>query len=180
MNSALVVKNENNKYGVIDFEGNVLVDFNYNRITDYKDEYVAYAENNQIGIINTKRNIDIKPAYQNVQLVNDNLYTYLEDGKYYIASYDTELPANNEKYDYIYAINNVLIVINNKKLDIMDASLNYKLLLKVDTFYEYTKEQERESLNIYAENNLVHFDVINEEGQVIKYIYDIKNNKLFS
>ena len=179
INNNLITKNKDNKYGVIDFEGNILVNFDYNKIVDYKDNYIAYSENSKIGIINKERDINIKPTYEYVQLINDSIYTYKEENKYYIASYDTELPINNEKYDYVYAIENVIIIIKEKKLDIVDSNLKSKLLLKIDTSYEYTTEKERESLDIYLENNLLHFNIINDNN-ITNYIYDLKNNKLFS
>ena len=179
INDKLLVKNSDGKFGIIDFEDNVLVNFDYNKIIDYKDNYVAYLENSKVGIINKEREIDIKPAYEYVQLINDSIYTYSEDNKYYIASYDTELSINNDNYDYVYGVNNAIITINDKKLDIVDTNLKSKLLLKVDTSYGYTTEKERDSLNIYLENNLLHFNIINDDN-ITYYIFDLKNNKLFS
>ena len=179
MNGYLLAKNNDNKYGIIDLEGNIQVEFNYNKITDYKDNYIAYSENSKIGIINEEKNIKIEPAYEKVALINESIYTYLEDNKYYIAEYDTELPINNESYDYVYGIDNTIITIKNKKLDITDTNLNSKLLLKIDTFYEYTTEKERDSLNIYIDNNLLHLSIVSENG-IAYYIYDLKNNKLYS
>ena len=179
INDSLIAENNENKYGIIDYEGNVLINFDYNKIIDYKDGFVAYSENSKVGIINTERNIDIKPAYEYVQLINDSIYIYKEDNKYYIASYDTELPINNENYDYLYGIDNIIITIKDRKLDIVDRNLKTKLLLKVNTSYEYKIEKERDSLNFYLENNLLHFNIINDDN-ITYYIYDIKNNKLFS
>lgn len=181
INGQILAKNSDNLYGVIDYDNNIIAEFKYNKITDYKDNYLAYSENSKIGIVNKEKEIDIKPTYEYVQLINDSIYTYLENNEYYVASYDTELPINNEKYDYIYGIDNVIITIKDKKLDIVDTNLKSKLLLKLDTFYEYKVEKERESLNIYVDNNnLLHFDVITDNKTKISYLYDIKNNKLFS
>lgn len=179
INNNLIAKSKDGKYGVIDFEGNVLVNFDYNKIIDYKDSYVAYSENSKVGIINKERDINIEPTYEYVKLINDSIYTYREDNKYYIASYETELPVNNENYDYVYGTENIIITIKNKKLNIMDTNLKSKLLLMINTFYEYSTEKERDSLNIYLENNLLHFNIINDNN-ITYYIYDIKNNKLYS
>ena len=179
VNDYLIVKNNENKYGVISIDGNVLVEPKYNKIIDYKNGYLAYSENAKIGIVNEETNINIKPAYESIVLIDDSIYAYLEDNKYYIASYDTELPINNTTYDYVYSTNNVILTIKDKKIDILDSSLTSNLLLKIDTSYSYTEEKERESLNLHKEGNLLHFDVYGVESTTA-YIYDLKNNKLFN
>lgn len=177
VNGYLLAKNNNDKYGIVDLDGNIQVEFKYNKITDYKDSYIAYSENSKIGIVNEENNINIKPTYEKVSLISDSIYAYCEDNKYYIAAYDTELPINNENYDYVDSINNLIITIKDKKFDIMDTNLKSMLLLKIDTFYGYTIEKERDSLNIYLDNNLLYFTIVNEKGET-NYIYDTKNNKL--
>ena len=178
-NNNLIVKNKENKYGVINLNNEVLVNPEYNKIIDYKNGYLAYAENGKVGVINKEKNIDLKPSYEDVTIINDDKYAYLEDGKYYIASYETELPINNSLYDYIYAIDSTILVFKDNKLDILNTDLRSNLLLKIDTFYNYQIEKERESLNLYQEGNLLHFTIYKEDNS-IKYIYDLKNNKLFS
>lgn len=177
-NDNLIVKNKDNKYGVSSIDGTLLIEPNYNRIVDYKDGYLAYAENNKVGIVNTEKNIAISPAYDDVILIDSSKYGYQEEGKYYIASYDTELPINNISYEYIYSIDDIILVIKDKKIDILDLDLKSNLLLKIDTAYEYTKEEERGSLEIHKENNLLHFSVVNGTD-TNEYIFDIKNKKLF-
>jgi len=179
INDQLIVKNDENKYGIINLNNEVLVNLEYNKIVDYKNGYLAYAENGKVGIVNSEKNIDIKPNYESVIIINDEKYVYLEDNKYYIASYETELPVNNNSYDYIYVEDDAILVFKDKKLDILNKDLNSNLLLKIDTLYNYQIEKERGSLNFYREANLLHFTIDKEENS-INYIYDLKNNRLFS
>ena len=179
MNDYLLARNADGKYGIIDYDNNIQVPFEYNKIVDYKDGYLAYSENDKIGITNKDLNITIKPQYQNVQLINDSIFTYVEDNKYYIASYDTELPINSNHYDYVYGKDYTILLIKDKKLDIVDSNLNSKLLLKINTYYKYSTEKERESLNIQIEGNILRFTIDGTESST-NYIYDIKNKKLLS
>jgi len=174
----VIFKNNENKYGVINLNNDILIDATYNKINDYKNGFLAYSENGKVGIINTEKNININPTYENVILIDENNYAYLEDGNYYIASYNTELPINNNTYDYVYSTNNTIVIIKDKKLDILNNKLQSQLLIKIDTEYEYKVEKERESLNLYTEGNLLHFTIDSKTNQV-NYIYDLKNNKLF-
>ena len=177
-NDYLIVKTEENKYGIIDVSGTVLVTPEYNKIVDYKDGYLAYSENGKIGIVNASENVNIAPAYEDVKFINSSKYVYLEEGRYYIAAYDTELPVNNFTYEYVYPIQDIILIIKDKKLDILNPNLESNLLLKLDTYYEYEVEKERATLNIYVENNLLHFSIYDPNGTT-NYIYDIKNKKLF-
>lgn len=177
-NDYVIVKDINNKYGVIDLNANVIIEPTYNKIVDYKNGFLAYAENGKVGVINEENSVNILPAYEDIKIVDNIKYIYLEDGKYYIASYDTELPVNNFAYDYIYAIDNVILTIKDKKIDIITTDLESKLLLKIDTQYTYEVEKERASLRIYKEGNLLHFSVVNSVGTT-DYIFDLKNKKLF-
>ena len=52
-NELIAVKNEQNKYGLIDFEGNIVSNLNYNRITDYKNGYLIYQEQEKYNLKNT-------------------------------------------------------------------------------------------------------------------------------
>ena len=174
----LIVKNEENKYGVISLNNDLLVEPTYNKINDYKDGFLAYSENGKVGVINAEKNVNITPSYEDVIIIDEENYAYLEDGKYYIASYNTELPINSNTYDYLYSIKNTILVIKDKKLDILDTKLRSQLIIKLDTEYTYQEEKDRASLNLYTEGNLLHFTIDGANNQT-KYIYDLKNNKLF-
>ncbi len=175
---SIIFKDKDNKQGVMSLDGEILIEANYNRIDDYKDGYLAYAENGKVGIINNEKNINIAPNYEEVIIIDDDKYAYLEDGKYYVASYDTELPVNNYTYDFIYAAKGKIFTIKDRKIDIVNSDLNSQLLLKIDTEYEYHRVEERNTLNLYTEANLLHFTVF-KNNDYTNYIFDLKNNKLF-
>ena len=181
VNNGYIVMDNSGKYGIIDRAGETITELKYNQIVDYKNGYIVYTENGKKGIINEEKNIDIKPTYNNIILINDRLYAYKEENKYYIATYDTELPVNNTNYDYLYDINdNSILVIKDKKLDIIDNNFKSLLILKLDTYYSYEREQERNSLSISKEGNLLRFTIVQSENELTNYFYDIKGKKLYS
>ena len=59
-NNHYVVTDNSGKQGIIDIDGNILVDFNYKHIADYKDGYVVYKDNGNYGIVNEDKYISIK------------------------------------------------------------------------------------------------------------------------
>ena len=181
LNNNFIVKDSNNKYGIINRLGEEVIALSDKIITDYKDGFIVYMENGVKGIINEEKQIDIKPSYEDIILINDKIYAYLEENKYFIASYDTELPVNGNIYDYLYPVdNNTILVIKDNKLDIIDSSLKSNLIMKIDTNYSYEVEQERVSLNIINENNLLFFSIVLNDNEITNYMYDIKGKKLYN
>ncbi len=181
LDNGYIVMDKDNNYGIIDEVGEIVEEIKYREITGYKDGYITYLENGKKGIINEKKNINIKPIYEDIVLINDSIYAYLEDNKYYIASYDTELPVNDVKYDYLYDIdNNSILIIKDRKIDIVNNNLKSNLILKLETYYTYQEEQERGSLKFKREGNFLTFNVVQDNNQINKYIYDIRNKKLYS
>ena len=49
-NDFFIVKNENNKQGIIDLSGNIIFEPKYDMIDDYKNGYISYQNNNLYGI----------------------------------------------------------------------------------------------------------------------------------
>ena len=51
--------------------------------------------------------------------------------------------------------------------------------MKINTFYEYTTEKERKSLNIYSDDENIYFRVFINESEYTTYKYNIESKKLF-
>ena len=178
-NNSFIIKNDNDKYGIADREGKIIVEAKYNKIIDYRNGIFAYLDNSKVGISKIDKSININPTYEDAMIISDKYYSYLEDGYYYIASFDTELPVINEKFDYVYVTDGATLIIKDKKIDILDSSLNSKLLLQIDSYYSYKTERERNSLNAYRINDLLYFSVVVDKNKISNYTYDIVNGKLF-
>lgn len=177
-NDMYVVKNNDGYYGVIELNGNVLVDLKYDYIDDYKNGLVSYIKNNLYGIISIDDGYEVEPLYEDVVLINDKIFAGKKENVYHLYSYDDINNDNTDMYNFVYSYNDIIIVVNNNKLDILNTNLDSTLLMKIDTFYEYTTEQERDSLQIYSDDEFIYFKVFVNEDEYIAYKYDIKNNKL--
>lgn len=177
-NDMYVVSDENDNYGIIDIDGNILEDVIYNYIDDYKSGYISYVEEGLYGIINTEKSYDLEPVYEDVVLINDMIFASKLDNIYQLHTYDNLDDNNNNKYNYVYSYNNIILVANNNKIDILDSNLNSTLLIKIDSYYSYTTEKERESLNITTDGSNIYFDVLINELEYTRYSYNIKTKKL--
>ena len=168
-NDMYVVLDNADNYGVIDGLGNILVELKYDYIDDYKDGFISYVKNNLYGIVSTDDVYNIDHNYEDVVLINDKIFAGMKENVYYLYSYNDVDNDNANRYDYVYADDDVILVINNKKIDILDTNLNSTLLMKINTFYEYTVEKERDSLEIYSDGEYIYFKVFVNEFEYTDY-----------
>ena len=173
-----VVTDSNNKQGVIDISGNVLVAPKYEYIDDYKNELVSYVMNGLYGVDNNDEIYSVNPQYQDLVLINDKIFAGMKDNLYHLYSYSDITNDNANKYNFVYSYDDIIFVTNNKKIDILDTNLNSMLVMKIDTFYEYTTEKERDTLDIYSDGKNIYFRVFIDEFNYIDYEYNIVNKKL--
>lgn len=174
----IIVKNKKNFYGIIDRDGNTVIDFKYDEIISYKDNYLIFKKNGKIGIDNNVSNIHIDAKYDDISVINALLFVFKDNNDYYIASFEADTPVSNTIYQYLYATNGFILAIKDHEIDILDNNLKSKLLMKVRTYYSYKTEKERESLNIYTKDNYLYFTIFNGNGKYTNYRYDMANNVL--
>lgn len=172
-----IVTNEENKKGIIDLEGKVVIEPKYDNITDYKNELLVYKDKSKYGIIKDDE-IYIKPEYDDIIIINNEYFAYKDNNKYYISNYNNTV-MDNKEYSYIYSYNGFTLVVNNKTIDILNDKLNTVLVMKINTPYEYNKVGEINSLNAHGESNKIYFTVENDNN-ITNYIFDTKNKKLSS
>ena len=177
-NDMYVVNDENFNYGIINSEGEILLDLKYKLIDEYTNGIISYIDNNLYGIVSVDEDVDIKPNYEDIVLINDKIFAGKKDNIYQIYSYSNEISDNSNKYNFIYAYNDVIITFKDKKIDILNSNLNSILVMKIDSFYEYITEKEKGSLDIYCDGEYIYFDVFINENEFTSYKFDIKNKKL--
>ena len=174
-----VVGDETNQYGVIDVDGNVLVSVKYNFIDEYKNDYISYRDNaGMYGIIRTTDEYKINANYEDIVLVNNKIFAGRKNNIYQLYSYTDPDSESSNKYDYIYAYKDIILVVNNRKIDILNSNLKSTLLMKIDSFYSYTTEKERSSLKIHTDNNNIYFRVFLNENEYTEYTYNVVSKKL--
>ena len=175
---AFIAVDNNGKYGVVNADKEIMVNFNYNKIVDYLDEIILYEENDLLAINDINNSILVAPKYKEIKLFTKDKFIYGENNSYVVAYIKDSMSVNGSQYDYVYPYNNMLLVVKNSQLDILGSDMKSKLSSKINTYYTYTKEEERDSLQIEYIDNLLIFYLYNEDNTYTKYIYDTKNNKL--
>ena len=176
-NELIAVKNEQNKYGLIDFEGNIVSNLNYNRITDYKNGYLIYQEQEKYNLKNIITNQEIINGYDEIKFVNEKYLIIKQEQSYMLYNYN-EKKKLNQKYNYLYPAENYIITFNNKKIDILDKNLNSILIIKINTHYDYITSNEKGSLKFRKENDNLLFNVVNSENKYVVYSLNLSTGKL--
>lgn len=172
-----VVNDSNSKYGIIDINGKIIVELKYDEIMDYKDGIVSYLKNGLYGIVSIDNKYNINPTYDDVVLINDKIFASKENNVYKMHAYDDLNSENSNVYNYVYTYKDVIFTIKDKKIDILDNNLNSLLLMKIDTQYDYSVEQERDSLDIYSDCEIIYFKVFMDD-KYINYKFNVVDKKL--
>ena len=142
----LVAKNDENKIGLIDYNGKVILDFEYDSIKNYinKDEYVA-CKDNKCGLIDSKGKEILKFEYDNI--IYSFKYKILTRGNTAAVMYDNKiiidfiLPFdNNGAYDF----GSLKYVYNDK---------TGMLLLTTCASYDYSTQTFWDNSRTYLINN---------------------------
>lgn len=173
----IAVKNNENKYGLIDLNGDIVSELNYSKIIDYKNGYLIYNDEEKYNLKNIITNQDIINGYDYMEFINEKYLIVKEKQNYMLYNYN-EKKIINQKYNYLYPAENYIITFNNKKIDILDKSLNSVLIIKINTDYEYTTSKEQGSLNFRKENGNLLFNVVNSENKYIVYSFNLSTGKL--
>lgn len=173
------VKDTNGMLGVIDTDGNIVVNFdNYDEIKDYNSKYFVYKKSGKYSLRNIDSNNDIQQNKDDIVLINDKLYALFEDGIYHFMYIENNSRVNDIGYNYIYSYDDTILAFSNKKVDILNTELKSTLVMPIATFYEYKARQERDSLKIRVNDNILHFVVILEDNKAVSYRYDLINKKV--
>lgn len=176
-NNNYIVTSNDKLQGIININGDLLIDLKYDLIKDYKNGMVSYCNNNGCGIDTYDENIKLENMYDDVILINKSLFGYKNDNNYYIGKFSDGKNVNNVTYDFMYSFDNFVFVIYNNTIDILDENLNSLLLMKIKTHYKYGVEKERNSLNLFSDSKYLVFTLVNEDNSKTEYKFDIKNKK---
>ena len=77
-----IVQAKNNKYGIIDRNGNVVIDFQYDELTNLSENFVFYKEDNKFGCIDILNKSKSKAIYDKTKKFKEGLAAVLVDDKW--------------------------------------------------------------------------------------------------
>lgn len=162
--------NTNNKFGLIDHTGKIIIDVIYDDIDIFEDKYIIASNNNKYGIVNFKNEEVIPFEYDKISHSGKYLIL-IKNNKISIASsnakifIDSKIDCTNQNKGYevdnnysifttkVYNNKLYLVVYYNKKLSIYLIN-NKNIERKISTTTEF--------IDLYSDKN--------------KYIYTIENN----
>lgn len=167
-----------NKQGVLNLTDGILVQSEYDYIDDYKYDLISYKKDGLFGIDSLNDKKDVETLYQDIVLINDELFAGKKDNSYYIYSFDNVVDNDENKYNYVYSYDDIIFTFSNNKIDILNVKLDSLLLMKINTFYGYTTEKERGSLNFYFDGENLSFNVFTDENEYTEYKFNLREKKL--
>lgn len=176
-NDLFVVTDNLSKQGLLQLDGTVLVLPKYEYISKYKDEKVVYLKDGFYGVDSIDGQNLVDSQFEDIVLIDEKKYAGFVDGEYHIYAYNNSTESLGT-YRYIETFNDVIFVIYNNKIDILTLDFDSTLLMKINTFYSYTTEKERDSLSLRVDNGFIYFNVYTSEDDYTTYKYNIESKKL--
>lgn len=191
----IVKDSESKKYGYISTRGTLYLKYEYDDLglisnnelhikgIDISTDKVVASKNGKYGVIKLSNGVPILSFdYDMVYLGNKDNYVVKKDNKYSLVNTKGDKVLDNT-YDMIFVIDDVIIVSNNKVLNIIDNKGN-KIVNDDITLYVDYKEDGNNNIfgyNAYKEKDNIIIEVNKpmENGyDTIKYTYDMKNKKI--
>lgn len=117
-NILFIASNEDNKYGIINKEGKVILDFSYDLIKEsYNEKMIVTKLGEKYGIINLEnQEVVLKYIYDDLYIFND-IFVTIKDNELNI------LDSSQKKYTNNIRVDNI----NNVALELKDNILNIKI-----------------------------------------------------
>ncbi len=137
------------KYGLINFDGNLILDCSYDSISSLKglDNSLIIKKESNYGLVSNTGDIIVKPEYKNIQAFGNNyedgyIVTNIEDKQGLIGSNKKEiLPAKYEQIlqkhgndCYVVKESGILKIINSKGETILENQFDDVIEILADTF----------------------------------------------
>jgi hypothetical protein len=166
----------NNKFGIIDNQGNVVVNNEYDNIV-IEGNMLKVSNDSLYGLLDNEFNIYLDVEYQYVDVNGENIIIE-KDNKYSLLSLNKDIVGSN--YLYIIRIDdsNYLVIDTDNNIDIVNNKMESNLIMIIEGTLDYSNIDNIDTLNIRCEDNIMLFDVLVNEREGLTYRYDLVNKKL--
>lgn len=182
-------------YRVVDKQGKILTDTEFEDILDILGEQIIYKEKNKYGVITINGEKIVEPEYEDLQFINNNFFIAQKNEKYGVISSngDLEIDFKYEKMKYSKLAGVLIAKKENNQYDLFDSNMNLKLTansvemnddymkiqLTGETKYYNFKFEEKDIQTILINNSLYtkekngKYGFVDEKGNVVvDYKYD--------
>lgn len=166
----------NNKVGIIDNQGSMVVNNIYDNIA-LENNMLKVSNNSLYGLLDSDFNIYLDIEYQYVEVNGENVIIE-KDNKYSLLSLSKEVIGSDYLYISKVDNSNYLVIDKDNKIDIVNNKLESNLIMIIDGSLDYSNTNNIDTLNIRFEDNIMLFDVLSSDKEGITYRYDIVNKKL--
>lgn len=166
----------NNKVGIIDNQGSMVVNNIYDNIV-LENNMLKVSNNSLYGLLDSDFNIYLDIEYQYVEVNGENVIIE-KDNKYSLLSLSKEVIGSDYLYISKVDDSNYLVIDKDNKIDIVNNKLESNLIMIINGSLDYSNTNNIDTLNIRFEDNIMLFDVLSSDKEGITYRYDIVSKKL--
>ena len=138
--NGFIVKNEDGKYGVINYNTTVALETKYDEIRNvYGSNSYVVKENNKLKIVDTEGNTYLEDAFEDVKQINTGNVVVKKDGKYGIITLQGEVKVESEYDDLKFVFTDTYIAKKGNKYGIININKEEKLPFEYN-YIEYIED----------------------------------------
>ena len=191
-----IVQDKNFKYGIIDKEGNIIINFEYEELDKLSENFVMYKENKKYGYIDITKNLKSKTVYDNIKtfkecfaavcinnkwgFINKNGKTVIEPQYYDVSNFNQGLAAvsysNHTTAGYINKKGKLILSFTDNALEPKEFNEGLVPIIKrTDANCSYINKKGKIVIDKEKIYPIISYCSPFSEGLAVIYIYNEKN-----
>ena len=160
--NGFIVKNENNKYGLINYDKSVALEEKFDGIKHvHGDNLFVVLEGKNWKVINNKEEVVLDSGFDDIKSIDGDFILFKKDNKYGVISKSGSVKIEAEYDDLTYAFGEYYIAKRDDKYGI----INLEKKAKVEFKYSYIKYNSEAGF-IQATNDSMESDLMDKEFKV--------------
>jgi len=169
----IILKNNNEKLGVVDWKGNVIIDFKFDNLSVCSNTFLLRAENNseKYGVIDINERIHVPFEYDDISYFGvGQMISARKNGKTGIINFRNEIEINF-KYDRVrnFGADELAVVNKGDYAGLIDKNGNELIGFKYDNIYDFARSVSLRPAKLNG--NIVFLDLNGKEVFKRKYDY---------
>lgn len=169
-----IVQNKKNKFGLIDSEGNVLVDIKYRHAERVVSKFAKFGNDNDYGIYDEYGKTVVQPVYQSIDILYGQMFLTYKNYKYGIVGYDGKVILDNEFEDIYMPKPSVMRIKYGGEWYELEQVKAETLTLPADAKHKLTTKEDLNFYNLAVNTGVVSgYSVVTFSDYLIKLISSI-------
>ena len=166
-----IIVSDCDSYGVIDYNGNIIIPLEYERISKFYNNVAYFKKNGKYGLIDISLNIILEPTYNRIKYLKNGYfiaYQYLGNSNYCIIDSSGKVLRKSIEFNNLqFTDNNIILCEFINHYNLLDKDFN-ELTITYEQLNYLFNGVIKCLKNVYKHNDVKRlYGIINEKGEEI-------------